>query len=264
MLIGQSAASFSSLILGSFMCSLVLLCRYFKLDPDNIAPAVASALGDLLTLTLLGLSSYFLYSMPIAGLIVVQLGYVFVFIVSFIMTVKNSRIKGLLREGWAPLLGAMVISSCTGMILDTFVAKYRDYAMVSIAQDGIPGSVGSVYISRLSTALHEAKGHEGYQRGDGYDHHSMPSGSVASPAKGFFVPKDRATENAVKEARPRVSGVALFCATVPVLVIFILVSYVTRWVDLPALWACGFIIFFELAVSSTDPRLINASDRTMG
>jgi solute carrier family 41 len=230
------------------MCSLVLLCRYFKLNPDNIAPAVASALGDLLTLTLLGLSSHFLYPMPIFGLVVVQLGYVLLFTFSFYMTVQNPRIKGLLREGWTPLLGAMMISSGTGMILDTFVGRYRYYAMVSIAQDGIPGSVGSVYISRLSTALHEGQGHEGHQRGDGHDHHSMPSESE-TPPKGFFAPKDRATENAVKEARPRVSGVALFFATVPVLITFVVVSYVAHWVDLPALWACGFVIFFELAVS---------------
>lgn len=259
MLIGQTAASFSSLILGSFMCSLVLLCRYFKLNPDNIAPAVASALGDLLTLILLGLSSHFLYPMHIAGLIVVQLGFLLVFIISFYLTIGNPRIKGLLREGWTPLLGAMVISSGTGMILDTFVSRYRDYAMVSIAQDGIPGSVGSVYISRLSTALHEEQEYNEHQRGDGHDHHPMPSWS-ASLAKMLFGPKDRATERAVKEARPRVSGAALFTATVPVLIIFIIISYATHWVDLPPLWAFGFILFFELAVSDHLPSFFFGRD----
>ncbi|KIM26107.1 hypothetical protein M408DRAFT_200605 [Serendipita vermifera MAFF 305830] len=248
LVIGQTAASGSSLILGAFMCCLVLLCRYFKLNPDNIAPAVASALGDLLTLSLFGLSSHFLYPLSTAGLIAVQLGYITIFIGSFYLTLKNPRIKGLLREGWTPLLSAMVISSGTGMILDTFVTRYRDYAMVSIAQDGIPGSVGSVYISRLSTALHEAEGHNDHQRGDGHDHHTMPTGSLSSPPKGLFGPKDGATERAIKESRPRVSGMALFSSTVPVVILFVVVSYATKWVDLPALWAVGFIIFFELAV----------------
>lgn len=244
LVIGQTAASGSSLILGSFMCALVLLCRYFKLNPDNIAPAVASALGDLLTLSLFGLSSHFIYPLPIGGLIAVQVGYLIIFIVSFYLTLRNPRIKGLLREGWTPLLSAMVISSGTGMILDTFVARYRYYAMVSIAQDGIPGSVGSVYISRLSTALHEAQGRGEHQRGDGHDHHSM----TMPHAKGFFSPKDATTERAIQESRPRISGIALFSSTVPVLILFVVVSYVTKWVDLPALWAVGFIIFFELAV----------------
>lgn len=70
------AASGSSAVAGSFMCSLVVLCRKMRVNPgkgdqnsihdfalifpclaDNVATPVASCLGDLLTLTILGLVS---------------------------------------------------------------------------------------------------------------------------------------------------------------------------------------------------------------
>ena len=244
LLIGQTAASLSSAILGAFMCALVLLCRYFKLNPDNIAPAVASALGDLLTLALLGISSHFLYPMSLAGLIFVQLGYISLLVFSFWVTKNNPRVKGLLKEGWTPLLCAMVISSGTGMILDSFVGRYKDYGLVSIAQDGIPGSVGSVYISRISTALHEAYGHNGHQRGDGHEH---TSGALDSP-RSFLEPKDEPTRKALKEARPKISGLALFLVTVPVQIIFLAVAYASKWLELPAIWAAAFVIFFATTV----------------
>ena len=51
------AASFSSAIVGAFMCSLVILSRRLQVDPDNFATPLAASLGDLLSLTLLGLIS---------------------------------------------------------------------------------------------------------------------------------------------------------------------------------------------------------------
>ncbi|KAG8794050.1 hypothetical protein FRC17_008343, partial [Serendipita sp. 399] len=254
LLIGQSAAALSSFILGGFMCALVLLCRYFHLNPDNIAPATASALGDLLTLALLGISSHFIFHLSWAGLFTLQLLFVAIFFFSLWATVKNERIKGLLREGWTPLIGAMLISSGTGMILDSYVGKYRDYAMVSIAQDGIPGSVGSVYISRLSTALHEAavKTTHAHQHGDGHDHRYQVNGHVYEETreemgpKSFFDPKDEPTRRALVAARPKISGLALFLITIPVQFLFLTVSYVTEWIDLPTLWAVCFSIFFAI------------------
>jgi solute carrier family 41 len=79
--VSMLAASISSGVLGSFMCSLVVLCRRYKVNPgqsssaqlvrglseadtsrstDNIATPLASALGDMVTLVILGvLSSIF-------------------------------------------------------------------------------------------------------------------------------------------------------------------------------------------------------------
>lgn len=47
------SASFSSAILGVFMCALIVLCRKLDIDPDNIACPMASSTGDIVTLILL-------------------------------------------------------------------------------------------------------------------------------------------------------------------------------------------------------------------
>jgi solute carrier family 41 len=52
---GMVAACLSSLVLGSFMAWLVIGCRWFGLDPDNIASPLAATLGDLLTLFIMAL-----------------------------------------------------------------------------------------------------------------------------------------------------------------------------------------------------------------
>lgn len=51
------SASFSSGILGVFMCALILICRRFDIDPDNIACPLASSIGDIVTLVVLSSSA---------------------------------------------------------------------------------------------------------------------------------------------------------------------------------------------------------------
>lgn len=47
------SASLSGIILGVFMCTLILICRRYDIDPDNIACPMASSTGDIVTLVLL-------------------------------------------------------------------------------------------------------------------------------------------------------------------------------------------------------------------
>lgn len=47
------SASLSAAILGVFMCALILICRRYDIDPDNIACPMASSTGDIVTLILL-------------------------------------------------------------------------------------------------------------------------------------------------------------------------------------------------------------------
>lgn len=49
---GVSSAATASVLLGTTMIGVVWLCRVLRLNPDNIATPVASALGDLVTLFL--------------------------------------------------------------------------------------------------------------------------------------------------------------------------------------------------------------------
>jgi solute carrier family 41 len=49
---------------------------------------------------------------------------------------RNEHVRHLLTEGWAPLFGAMIITSGSGLVLDTFVERYAGYALLAIAFGG--------------------------------------------------------------------------------------------------------------------------------
>ena len=52
------------------------------------------------------------------------------------VALKNEYVKALLKQGWTPLLGAMVITSASGIVLDLFVSRYDGYALLAVAFGG--------------------------------------------------------------------------------------------------------------------------------
>jgi solute carrier family 41 len=52
------------------------------------------------------------------------------------VALKNQYVKALLKQGWSPLLGAMVITSGSGIVLDLFVSRYDGYALLAVAFGG--------------------------------------------------------------------------------------------------------------------------------
>ncbi|CAL1703257.1 unnamed protein product [Somion occarium] len=223
----MSAACLSSILLGSFMCGLVLLCRRFGLDPDNIAPPVASCLGDLVTLLLLGAVSTLyinLVSTPLSLIMIIVLvlaGVAWVFV-----TRRNPHVRELLKEGWLPLFAAMIISSGTGIVLDTFVSRYEGFALLAVVISGLPGSVGSIFVSRLSTALHGA--------------------AIA----GFRLPLSN--DDFSKPSQPQPSTklvmITLLCVTFPVEIIFLCVLRGLGWLHFPVFFVVFSVLFFCVAV----------------
>ncbi|KAJ6606159.1 Mg transporter [Mycena vulgaris] len=153
----MTAACLSSLLLGSFMCGLVVLCRRYGRDPDNIAPPIASCLGDLVTLVLIGAVSsvliIFLHT-PIPFTLAILV--VLIALSCGMFTRRNAHVAPLITQGWAPLFGAMIISSGTGIVLDLFVSRYDGFALLAVVISGLPGAVGAIFASRLSTRLHAA------------------------------------------------------------------------------------------------------------
>lgn len=149
-----TSASLSSALLGTFMCSLVLICRRYSLNPgmclitstascsslyspDNIAPPIAACLGDLITLCLLGLVASVLatfidtiYPAVVAGLLVLN------GLMCLYFTRQNPSVRHLLTQGWSPLFGAMAISTAAGIILDMFVSRYNGFALLSVIING--------------------------------------------------------------------------------------------------------------------------------
>ena len=102
---------------------------------DNIAPPIASCLGDLVTLCLLTAVSYlYINFLETPFVLVIIITAIFAGAIGWVVrTNKNPHVKLLLREGWSPLFGAMVISSGTGAVLDLFVNRYKDYGLLAVA-----------------------------------------------------------------------------------------------------------------------------------
>ncbi|KAE8216248.1 hypothetical protein CF327_g549 [Tilletia walkeri] len=152
---GMLSASFSSAILGSFMCALVVITRRMGGNPDNIASPLAASLGDLLTLTILGLAASGLVKFEgtvLATIILAALGAACLSF--FIVSYRNAYVRELLTSGWVPLVVAMFISSGAGLVLDAFVQKYEGFALLVPISTGLPGAAAAIFASRISTALH--------------------------------------------------------------------------------------------------------------
>jgi solute carrier family 41 len=104
---------------------------------DNIAPPVASCLGDLVTLSFLGIvSALLIYVINTPVPLVLGIFVVLSACTCATFTLRNPKVKNLVKEGWSPLFGAMVISSCTGIVLDMFVHRYEDFALLAVAISG--------------------------------------------------------------------------------------------------------------------------------
>nr|GAT56482.1 Mg transporter [Mycena chlorophos] len=219
----MAAACASSLMLGSFMCALVVVCLRFGLDPDNIAPPIASCLGDLVTLVLLSLIASVLFPTlhtPIPSVILILL---ILFAVSCgLYTRRNRLVAPLLTQGWSPLLAAMIISSGTGIVLDLFVSRYSGFALLAIVISGLPGGVGSIFASRLSTSLHAAK----------------------LGADGDHAPKPKSPSDWVVM-------LTLLAVTIPVEILFLTLLTVFGWLDLPFVFAAFSVLFFCIAVAAS-------------
>ncbi|CAG8778031.1 17764_t:CDS:2, partial [Acaulospora morrowiae] len=159
-------AALSSMILGTFMCVLVILSRKLQINPDNIACPMASSLGDLLTLIILAVCGEFLlqYLHSWTSTIVF-----FVLMVSIplwtCMVRTNKYVRDLLVNGWTPLFVAMIIASIAGLILEEYIEEYNGLALLTPVLSGIAGNIGSIYASRISTHLHGG-GEESYRRSE--------------------------------------------------------------------------------------------------
>ncbi|CDO71876.1 hypothetical protein BN946_scf184940.g23 [Trametes cinnabarina] len=195
--------------------------------PDNIAPPVAACLGDLVTLSLLGvISQLLLYVLntPIPLIITIVLaaaavGWAYV-------THRNEHVKHLLKEGWSPLFVAMAISSGTGIVLDTFVERYSGFALLAVVIAGLPGGVSSIFVSRLSTALHAA---------------TTKASSLVSAVQDIQHDKHHPS--------PRLVMMTLIAVSLPVEIIFLTAVSLLGWIHLPLLFIVLQVLFFLVAIT---------------
>lgn len=125
---------------------------------DNLSTPLAATLGDLITLTILaGVARFWrLFVGSLASTLVLVL-LLAAIAVNVVITFKNAYVQELLTIGFGPLLIAMAISSGTGVVLETYVNAYQGFALLATVLTALSGGAGSVFCSRLGTALHSGK-----------------------------------------------------------------------------------------------------------
>ncbi|KAG9324899.1 hypothetical protein KVV02_003306 [Mortierella alpina] len=148
-------AAISSFVLGSFMCGLVLVCRRYRINPDNIACPLASSFGDLVTLVILAACAVFLQKYLNSPLSIVILVALMALIPAWIVYVRRNKfVAEVAKEGWGPVFAAMVIASTAGLTLERYINEFPGMALISPVLNGLTGNIGSIYASRISTSLH--------------------------------------------------------------------------------------------------------------
>ncbi|BFZ10527.1 hypothetical protein BsWGS_13566 [Bradybaena similaris] len=156
-------ASVASFVLGTVMVVVVLLSRYFRINPDNIATPIAASLGDLVTLSVLAWASSLLYEFKeyIWLPIVIIIFFLLLLPLWVIVCIKNKYTEDVIFTGWVPVLSAMVISSLGGLILRFTIASYSGIAAFQPIINGVGGNLVAIHASRISTSLHVKGGPRG-------------------------------------------------------------------------------------------------------
>ncbi|KAF9347587.1 hypothetical protein BGX26_000949 [Mortierella sp. AD094] len=148
-------ASMSSFVLGGFMCGLVLICRRYRINPDNIACPLASSFGDLVTLVILAGCSMALEKILHTPYPVILLVILLALIPAWVVYVRRNKfVSEVIKEGWVPVFAAMVIASTAGLTLERYINEFPGMALISPVLNGLAGNIASIFASRISTSLH--------------------------------------------------------------------------------------------------------------
>ncbi|PIC35196.1 hypothetical protein B9Z55_014626 [Caenorhabditis nigoni] len=153
-------ASLASLILSLLMVAVVIAARHWKLNPDNISTPVAASLGDVSTLYILlsvGTLVCHMRDLHITLLIVILLFFYAIAIVGAVIAAEDRFTLEVLKNGWWPILCAMMITTFSGLVLKKSMQTYPPLAAFQPLINGLGGNLVAVQASRISTQLHRAR-----------------------------------------------------------------------------------------------------------
>ncbi|XP_066598299.1 solute carrier family 41 member 1-like isoform X2 [Prorops nasuta] len=151
-------ASLASFVLGLITAGVIVFSRHCHINPDNVATPIAASLGDITSLALLSWISTILYEAIdkqdwLAPLIIAC--YVLVTPLWVWISKRNVYTNDVLYSGWTPVMVAMLISSCGGLILEFMVSRFENLTVFQPVINGVGGNLVAVQASRISTALHK-------------------------------------------------------------------------------------------------------------
>uniref|UniRef100_A0A8R1HS40 SLC41A/MgtE integral membrane domain-containing protein n=1 Tax=Caenorhabditis japonica TaxID=281687 RepID=A0A8R1HS40_CAEJA len=153
-------ASLASLVLSLLMVAVVIAARRWKLNPDNISTPVAASLGDVSTLYILlsvGTLICHMRDLHITFLIVILLFFYAIAIIGAVLAAEDRFTLEVLKNGWWPILCAMLITTFSGLILKKSMQAYPPLAAFQPLINGLGGNLVAVQASRISTQLHRAR-----------------------------------------------------------------------------------------------------------
>ncbi|CAB3406156.1 unnamed protein product [Caenorhabditis bovis] len=155
-----ATASLASFVLSVLMVVVVIAARKYKLNPDNISTPVAASLGDVSTL----------YILLTVGTLIVQMRQFHVIMLLFTLTLfyilaatgavmasKDQFTLEVLKNGWWPVVCAMIITTGSGYVLKKSMLAYPPIAAFQPLINGLGGNLVGVQASRISTQLHRAR-----------------------------------------------------------------------------------------------------------
>ncbi|KAL1492500.1 hypothetical protein ABEB36_010745 [Hypothenemus hampei] len=150
--------SIASLVLGLITAGVIVFSRHCNINPDNVATPIAASLGDITSLGLLSYVSTLLYESIgqqdwLAPLIIAL--YILAIPLWVWIAKRNPLTREVLFHGWTPVVGAMLISSIGGLILDFMVSRFEGIAVFQPVINGVGGNLVAVQSSRIATALHK-------------------------------------------------------------------------------------------------------------
>ncbi|CAG8440186.1 3051_t:CDS:10 [Diversispora eburnea] len=147
-------AALSSMILGTFMCILIILSQRFRINPDLLTLIILANCGEfLLRYVQTYISTIMFMILATSAFLWIRMAWV------------NKYVRDLLINGWTPLFIAMIISSVAGLVLEKYIEQYTGLALLTPVLNGVTGNLGSIYASRISTRLHGG-GEEDYRRSE--------------------------------------------------------------------------------------------------
>ena len=147
---------------GSLLVTVIIVSYRLKADPDNIGSPVAASVGDLITLSLLAFYANQMFkhappeskSFPVLPVVVIT-GILSLLPLWFFIAWKNEYTRQSVPSGWIPIFIAVLLSTCSGFILDYATYGFIRYAVFQPVINGIGGNLVAVHSSRMSTSLHK-------------------------------------------------------------------------------------------------------------
>lgn len=154
-----STATSSCFVLDIVMIGVIILAYRYKMNPDNLATPLAASIGDVVSLSLLAVFSRCFYSLhddSVWAAYTLIGCYLLVLPVLVFIVYRNEYTKPVLTSGWVPVLSALMISGCGGLVMNLIVNAYENFVVFQPIINGIGGNLVSVQASRISTMLHQS------------------------------------------------------------------------------------------------------------